>query len=110
MYCVLCTVYCVLCAVCCVLCTVYCVLCAVCCVLCTVYLQCDLENMKFELNVARDFKDVYKIVELEPLNLTYFIFRLTPFGVSGMSIYRLFAFLRAHQLLSLAIACQGRMS
>jgi len=31
--------------------------------------------MKTELNVAGDFKDVYKIVELDTLNLTYFIFR-----------------------------------
>ena len=37
LYCVLCTVYYVLCIVYCVLCTVYCVLCIVYCVLCTVY-------------------------------------------------------------------------
>jgi hypothetical protein len=43
----------------------------------TVYcnLQCELEYMEVELNVARDFKDVCTIVEIEPLNLTYFIFR-----------------------------------
>ena len=67
--------------------------------------------MKVELNVARDFKDVYKIVELE-INLLYLpvLNGLASFEVSGMSIYRLFAFLRAHQLLFLAIACQGRTS
>jgi hypothetical protein len=35
---------------------------------------------------------------------------LTPFEVSGMAMYRLFVLFRAHQLLSLAIACQeGRL-
>jgi len=68
--------------------------------------------MEVEPNVARDFKYVYKTVELETLHLTYLpvLNGLTPFKASGMSIYRLFAFLRAHQLLSLPIACQGRTS